>query len=154
MSVKPNLAKRTTKRSSAGLQRLSCTPWRLGSISSPGSVESGRSASALHSPESFGRPAAGSRAGFRCGIKLAGIGIRSRLQRELRLYRLRDETADGSPPQFLIMGGRSEEHTSELQSRLHLVCRLLLEKKKKNKMTNTVGNDVCTSSMTREATTA
>src|SRR2546422_6752153 len=30
---------------------------------------------------------------------------------------------------------RSEEHTSELQSRLHLVCRLLLEKKKK-KTTN------------------
>src|SRR5207253_11345537 len=28
---------------------------------------------------------------------------------------------------------RSEEHTSELQSRGHLVCRLLLEKKKKNK---------------------
>src|SRR2546422_3597428 len=28
---------------------------------------------------------------------------------------------------------RSEEHTSELQSRLHLVCRLLLEKKKINK---------------------
>src|SRR2546422_8448545 len=28
---------------------------------------------------------------------------------------------------------RSEEHTSELQSRLHLVCRLLLEKKKKGK---------------------
>src|SRR5687768_18474883 len=28
---------------------------------------------------------------------------------------------------------RSEEHTSELQSRLHLVCRLLLEKKKKYK---------------------
>src|SRR2546422_4743828 len=31
---------------------------------------------------------------------------------------------------------RSEEHTSELQSRLHLVCRLLLEKKKKNRITN------------------
>src|SRR2546429_6675390 len=30
---------------------------------------------------------------------------------------------------------RSEEHTSELQSRLHLVCRLLLEKKKKSKDT-------------------
>src|SRR2546422_5085904 len=28
---------------------------------------------------------------------------------------------------------RSEEHTSELQSRLHLVCRLLLEKKKENR---------------------
>src|SRR5713226_8479447 len=106
MSVKPNLAKRTTKRSSAGLQRLSCTPWRLGSLSSPGSVESGRSDSALYSSESFGRPTAGSRAGFRCGIKLAGVGIRSRLQRELRLYRLRGETANGSPPQFLIMGGR------------------------------------------------
>src|SRR2546422_4467337 len=32
---------------------------------------------------------------------------------------------------------RSEEHTSELQSRLHLVCRLLLEKKKKNKLSPT-----------------
>src|SRR5437870_13185205 len=32
-----------------------------------------------------------------------------------------------------IEGRRSEEHTSELQSRGHLVCRLLLEKKKKNK---------------------
>src|SRR2546422_7236147 len=31
----------------------------------------------------------------------------------------------------LDANGRSEEHTSELQSRLHLVCRLLLEKKKK-----------------------
>src|SRR3989449_7234711 len=38
---------------------------------------------------------------------------------------------------FALLGDagavRSEEHTSELQSRLHLVCRLLLEKKKKNK---------------------
>src|SRR5256884_9851638 len=33
-------------------------------------------------------------------------------------------------------GSRSEEHTSELQSRLHLVCRLLLEKKKKLKIRN------------------
>src|SRR5687768_17978610 len=32
---------------------------------------------------------------------------------------------------------RSEEHTSELQSRLHLVCRLLLEKKNKHKKTFT-----------------
>src|SRR2546422_8554856 len=31
---------------------------------------------------------------------------------------------------LLVLGDRSEEHTSELQSRLHLVCRLLLEKKK------------------------
>src|SRR5690554_7010087 len=32
---------------------------------------------------------------------------------------------------FIAYVGRSEEHTSELQSRPHLVCRLLLEKKKK-----------------------
>src|SRR5439155_4450130 len=34
-----------------------------------------------------------------------------------------------------VATGRSEEHTSELQSRGHLVCRLLLEKKKKFKVT-------------------
>src|SRR5256884_4121668 len=34
---------------------------------------------------------------------------------------------------------RSEEHTSELQSRLHLVCRLLLEKKKKTDVPAAVG---------------
>src|SRR2546422_1691594 len=39
---------------------------------------------------------------------------------------------------------RSEEHTSELQSRLHLVCRLLLEKKKKKtlKITKTSATTV------------
>src|SRR5689334_23399707 len=35
-----------------------------------------------------------------------------------------------APPRW-----RSEEHTSELQSQFHLVCRLLLEKKKKKKIT-------------------
>src|SRR5205809_5901591 len=35
-----------------------------------------------------------------------------------------------------LLGPRSEEHTSELQSRLHLVCRLLLEKKKKKNILN------------------
>src|SRR5438105_5950734 len=39
--------------------------------------------------------------------------------------------ADSGPPD----GIRSEEHTSELQSRVDLVCRLLLEKKKKTKKT-------------------
>src|SRR3989449_5294418 len=44
---------------------------------------------------------------------------------------------------------RSEEHTSELQSRLHLVCRLLLEKKKKKLpirkdiAVSTIKSDVC-----------
>src|SRR2546422_3266507 len=55
----------------------------------------------------------------------------SRRSRERRRPSVPDphERAD-----VLIAGGgfagRSEEHTSELQSRLHLVCRLLLEKKK------------------------
>src|SRR2546422_7776784 len=35
------------------------------------------------------------------------------------------------PREAVFEQDRSEEHTSELQSRLHLVCRLLLEKKKK-----------------------
>src|SRR5438309_8699006 len=34
------------------------------------------------------------------------------------------------PPLLLLRNIRSEEHTSELQSQFHLVCRLLLEKKK------------------------
>src|ERR1035438_10755313 len=51
------------------------------------------------------------------------------------LFRSRWATRDGrqfggaTPPRTTI---RSEEHTSELQSLRHLVCRLLLEKKKKN----------------------
>src|SRR2546422_273116 len=39
----------------------------------------------------------------------------------------------GRPASPHRQGRRSEEHTSELQSRLHLVCRLLLEKKKKER---------------------
>src|SRR2546429_5990968 len=48
------------------------------------------------------------------------------------IFRLAQAAASGSP-HTLHLGRtsvRSEEHTSELQSRLHLVCRLLLEKKK------------------------
>src|SRR5439155_14562213 len=37
---------------------------------------------------------------------------------------------------------RSEEHTSELQSRGHLVCRLLLEKKKKKKHVDVISKDI------------
>src|SRR3712207_7493478 len=45
-----------------------------------------------------------------------------------RAVRVRTE----APARLLLLGGepRSEEHTSELQSRQYLVCRLLLEKKK------------------------
>src|SRR3712207_8490637 len=44
----------------------------------------------------------------------------------------RSDAGDGSPAAPFA---RSEEHTSELQSRQYLVCRLLLEKKKQSKIT-------------------
>src|SRR5947209_13473568 len=60
----------------------------------------------------------------------------------------RDDCADGRHGRYFARNrgpaarshsgsssGRSEEHTSELQSRQYLVCRLLLEKKKKKKKT-------------------
>src|SRR5262245_63522915 len=59
-----------------------------------------------------------------------------RLQRRLRGRAAR--SAGGADRPRKRAGGapaRSEEHTSELQSLRHLVCRLLLEKKKKNKYT-------------------
>src|SRR5690554_7659393 len=43
-----------------------------------------------------------------------------------------------SMPSKVRPRARSEEHTSELQSRPHLVCRLLLEKKKKNNTTTII----------------
>src|SRR5699024_11944352 len=53
----------------------------------------------------------------------------------------------GSPRNSSLLSARSEEHTSELQSRFDLVCRLLLEKKKKNiqKKASTNSGNVCTS---------
>src|SRR2546429_655647 len=49
---------------------------------------------------------------------------------------------------------RSEEHTPELQSRLHLVCRLLLEKKKKETCTQQVDSSTHRSAATSRAVTA
>src|SRR5438093_9707471 len=47
--------------------------------------------------------------------------------------RRRTDRRDRAHRRAEIVGGRSEEHTSELQSLTNLVCRLLLEKKKKKK---------------------
>src|SRR5437879_9745487 len=47
----------------------------------------------------------------------------------------RSRAASSSAPIWRRRRGRSEEHTSELQSPMYLVCRLLLEKKKKEKKT-------------------
>src|SRR2546430_9739074 len=50
----------------------------------------------------------------------------------------RTEVGVGSSPSTTaVIPPRSEEHTSELQSQSNLVCRLLLEKKKKNHITTT-----------------
>src|SRR2546422_8574073 len=57
---------------------------------------------------------------FRSKLAVAAVAIPHFVATALRFWMLRSRVA------------RSEEHTSELQSRLHLVCRLLLEKKKKN----------------------
>src|SRR2546422_7283632 len=51
--------------------------------------------------------------------------------------------AGPAAPAAPLPDGRSEEHTSELQSRLHLVCRLLLEKKKKRQRTTTRDLELC-----------
>src|SRR5690625_6237946 len=62
-----------------------------------------------------------------CGTKHAVAGISESLHLELRDYGIKVSCVS---PGSVDTGFRSEEHTSELQSRGHLVCRLLLEKKK------------------------
>src|SRR5688572_32695005 len=47
--------------------------------------------------------------------------------------RMREIAARAPEERWKFVGARSEEHTSELQSQSNLVCRLLLEKKKKEK---------------------
>src|SRR2546429_1493984 len=51
------------------------------------------------------------------------------------------------------IAARSEEHTSELQSRLHLVCRLLLEKKKNNLESDTLVLILCSDEMAHDSGT-
>src|SRR5438477_8593903 len=48
----------------------------------------------------------------------------------------RTERLNKSPRHVPLRFGRSEEHTSELQSHVNLVCRLLLEKKKNSRIGN------------------
>src|SRR2546422_8572121 len=62
-------------------------------------------------------------------------GLRIVYDEKGRVYRIENYYAGALHGQTAVFSDgrpcRSEEHTSELQSRLHLVCRLLLEKKKK-----------------------
>src|SRR2546422_4586881 len=66
--------------------------------------------------------------------------LKQKLQRPELRFNILAHSMGGLIARYAAMYGdadlpeyRSEEHTSELQSRLHLVCRLLLEKKKKKK---------------------
>src|SRR5687768_15665225 len=68
--------------------------------------------------------------GFRSGLDHFGFAVEDvQVVRD----RLKQFYPDVNIHQSQSHVPRSEEHTSELQSRLHLVCRLLLEKKKKKK---------------------
>src|SRR2546422_4207737 len=74
-------------------------------------------------------------------VNRLGDGVFRRVVRrgnQLVPYEVRWQGSVDDPKLLLRIVGRrrSEEHTSELQSRLHLVCRLLLEKKKKNNTPN------------------
>src|SRR5690606_40938105 len=64
----------------------------------------------------------------------AGVGVESRGGEEVCEGRLVRQVARELGA---VVAGRSEEHTSELQSRENLVCRLLLEKKKKKNIDKT-----------------
>src|SRR2546427_8249673 len=81
----------------------------------------------------------------RLKLSLGSLPVPTALSRELLRRETRSQMADQSPggdtPNFARNAAstttrsalRSEEHTSELQSQSNLVCRLLLEKKKKHK---------------------
>src|SRR2546422_2858311 len=73
--------------------------------------------------EGIGILALGKGAGLGDGLGAIGLQIRRKFPVEMRGRGIARQKAD-----------RSEEHTSELQSRLHLVCRLLLEKKKRKRV--------------------
>src|SRR2546422_4651762 len=68
------------------------------------------------------------------GFRLSAATMRMTRSTVLEVLRedyVRTAWAKGLEGRIVVYKHRSEEHTSELQSRLHLVCRLLLEKKKK-----------------------
>src|SRR2546429_9132829 len=60
------------------------------------------------------------------GLMSIPLGIREQNEERLASF-----AVAGAAWAICLLLARSEEHTSELQSRLHLVCRLLLEKKKR-----------------------
>src|SRR5688572_31084429 len=68
------------------------------------------------------------------GSALNGQPLEDRVLYYVGSTRSEMNVSSGNGGRLLLIGGRSEEHTSELQSQSNLVCRLLLEKKKKKKI--------------------
>src|SRR2546430_10664872 len=76
---------------------------------------------------------------FRSQAAAHAVGRRARRERRLRT----DAHGDGGEVHAVVgahRDARSEEHTSELQSQSNLVCRLLLEKKKKKDICRRITN--------------
>src|SRR2546422_2665481 len=76
------------------------------------------------------------KAGYKATVKVVnGSSAQARVGIAVAIYdkdsKLIGAGTTGTTLGTIDPGDRSEEHTSELQSRLHLVCRLLLEKKKR-----------------------
>src|SRR3712207_8212798 len=71
---------------------------------------------------------------FRSAPRVAAYTLSTARSLSIRYCEYGDASRPGAPPDPAATAppGRSEEHTSELQSRQYLVCRLLLEKKKKS----------------------
>src|SRR5258707_4338975 len=77
---------------------------------------------------------------IRTGEKEAIVEGLFELEGEAAMPELAARKGDGSRRELIVrrVPSRSEEHTSELQSRQYLVCRLLLEKKKSRNALHTV----------------
>src|SRR2546422_6965995 len=78
----------------------------------------------------------------RSGTRRSTERVDRRRQRIPPLHRDDQRRCGGHYGRLRWVLERSEEHTSELQSRLHLVCRLLLEKKKRIKYGFSKGEEI------------
>src|SRR2546429_2210522 len=87
-----------------------------------------------HDPEGFDEALPAAREGDR-HAEVEDLVV-AEVPAQVVVERLVDRRSLAGQPVGEAQRCRSEEHTSELQSRLHLVCRLLLEKKKKKKHTS------------------
>src|SRR2546427_2575939 len=69
-----------------------------------------------------------------CGALFTGVVATFGAMFVAQMFQTGQVSNDLEAPMWIIYLARSEEHTSELQSQSNLVCRLLLEKKKKKKI--------------------